>query len=181
MKVIIPNWELTKDASLVAIGREYGALVNIDHGHYLELPFSPYRQIYALPLCDDFTFVFGGVLDKRHSLKRVKGFLRRVFFNILAASLNYDTYNGCFYILKCKEFYKIGITQDFDARNRRYVTENPFEIERVFVHKIHCAHLVESYLKKTFRHKNHRGEWFNFSNRDLLFITSALDNIILYE
>jgi len=76
-----------------------------------------------------------------------------------------------FYVLKCRELYKIGITNDFNKRLTQYKTSNPFDIDVVFALETYWNDRIESDLIKKFKNKCVKGrEWFLFNNEDLDYI-----------
>jgi len=192
MKYFAPSWQLTKRAVLELIKRDAFPVVQAEEWGdvlYLKIdehnPFVIADDYYSLDclirISEGFRETFSNVKPIKAKVVKTKGFHKEVFFNIISSSAYQDGYNGWFYILKCEGYYKVGITQDYDKRKRTYKTENPFPLQEVFAYKIYCANEVEKYLKKAFRHQNHRGEWFTFSKRDLKFIIAALRNIINYN
>lgn len=67
------------------------------------------------------------------------------------------------YVLRCGDFYKIGVSHDPAKRIRALQTANPHEIEIVVV--IELAHIlhnlpVEQSLHLHFKQYRHRNEWF---------------------
>ncbi len=197
-KYYCPSWELTKEASMRVISRlglsvmkgKYDPEaryfipnqhnpVHFDHGENGKRIYGSLE--FLIPVSPEISGVFFHTEAIKGKVVRPKGFHKNIFLEILAKSCGNSSYDGYFYILECSGFYKIGIAQDYKSRKRTYVTENPHPIREIFADKIPCADRVEAYLKKAFRHKNHRGEWFNFSKRDLLYIDYALTNIRRYE
>lgn len=79
-----------------------------------------------------------------------------------------------FYLLKCQDFYKIWITQDFKSRYKTYQTENPFETEIVFYTNCYWYSFVEKELKTYFEHKNHKWERFIFDENDVDIIKKCI-------
>jgi len=79
------------------------------------------------------------------------------------------------YIIKTNEFYKIGITNNIKRRIKEIEALNPFKIELILYKKLLYSKTVEAFLHAEFRDKNIKGEWFNLSELDLMFIKSKLE------
>ncbi len=182
-----PTWEFTKEASLRLIERGQYGVMKLPNERCFFIPDyqNPFRakdswnnMYFLLPLDSDFETVFWHTKQIPVRPGYIKKFHHRVFVDLLAASADEDLYKGYFYILECDGFYKIGIAQDFQNRKWKYITENPHPIHEVFADRVYCADKIELALKKLFKHQRHRGEWYNFSTRDIVFITGALSNII---
>lgn len=79
------------------------------------------------------------------------------------------------YIIRCKNFYKIGFTRG-SVLNRieQFKTGNPFEISVVFVVLTERCEELEKKLHEEFKHRTHRGEWFDLQPEDEDKITSVL-------
>lgn len=79
---------------------------------------------------------------------------------------------GFIYVIKCKEFYKIGRTMHQNKIENRYKTHSPFLCELIFC--IPCSNVIsfEKYIHRIFNDKRHQGEWFCLSTADLEFIRS---------
>jgi len=54
------------------------------------------------------------------------------------------------------------------------VTENPYGIEVIFRELVYGFEGVEQKIKNYFEAKRHRGEWFRFSEEDVLLIKGAV-------
>jgi coenzyme F420-reducing hydrogenase alpha subunit len=85
-----------------------------------------------------------------------------------------ESENGFIYILHAGGYYKIGRTRFLTKRYRKYITENPEDIEVVLQEKVTDQDKAEALLHETFKSKVFRGEWFSLSNDD---ITRAKDTI----
>lgn len=72
------------------------------------------------------------------------------------------------YLVKCGEYFKIGIAADPAARLRGLQTGSaePLELMRA----VECvdARNAEAFLHHEFRKKKHRGEWFKLASEDIL-------------
>lgn len=65
------------------------------------------------------------------------------------------------YIVKCHNFYKIGITDDIKRRLIGLQTGNPYELELVKVYQVPTS--FESTLHEVLDHCHIRGEWFKMT------------------
>lgn len=74
---------------------------------------------------------------------------------------------GELYLIRCEGLYKIGITNNFERRFPRYVTENPFPLEVIFTSPSSGYKAIERNLKKAFKAKCVRGEWFRLGFEEL--------------
>lgn len=71
------------------------------------------------------------------------------------------------YLIKCQQFYKIGIAADVSDRIRNLQTGNPFPLEVLATYGYDNVALVETVLHKRFANRRTRGEWFDFSDDDI--------------
>lgn len=71
------------------------------------------------------------------------------------------------YVMKCRNFYKIGISGNPFQRLTNLQRENPFSIKLVIYKKFKNASEVERLLHRLFRNKNTKREWFNLQKRDI--------------
>lgn len=78
------------------------------------------------------------------------------------------------YMLKTWGYYKIWISNNFKRRFKKYVTENPNEVEVIFALQVYWYKKIEWKIKEYFIDKRHRGEWFNFSEEDIVAIKQSL-------
>lgn len=85
-----------------------------------------------------------------------------------------DTY---IYIIKCKNLYKIGISERVKKRFQTFNTSNPFELELIFFHPVKLARIVEKDIHHKFSEKRIKGEWFKLNKKDLNSIMSELKEI----
>lgn len=80
------------------------------------------------------------------------------------------------YIIKCKEFYKIGVTTgSIEGRVSTLQVGNPFKLELVFAIKTEKADYLEKVIHNHFSPKRLRGEWFELTSDDF----GELDTLIL--
>ena len=78
------------------------------------------------------------------------------------------------YIIKCNEFYKIGISYEPYCRIDNMQTSNPFKLELIFKKQFNNVLKIEKELHKLFINKREIGEWFKLSEKDLLKIDRLL-------
>lgn len=83
--------------------------------------------------------------------------------------------SGYIYIIKCKNFYKIGRTKSFKNRLNDYNDAYPFKIKVIRQIQVDDYVKVETTLLRKFRHKRVKGEWFKFSNDDLVQLNKEVD------
>jgi len=79
-------------------------------------------------------------------------------------------YQGYIYVLKSRNLYKIGRTNDFQSRMKVYQTENPFGVKIIFQKFVNDYIKAEQILLKKFKDKKVRGEWFKLDKDDILWI-----------
>jgi hypothetical protein len=69
---------------------------------------------------------------------------------------------GCVYIIKCKNYIKIGFSTEFDKRLDSFKTDNPFPVSAIHVIDNVTVH-VERQLHERFKRLRHQGEWFRYT------------------
>jgi hypothetical protein len=82
------------------------------------------------------------------------------------------------YLIKCQQFYKIGVANDVQGRLAQLSTGSPFELRVVRVFGYINAEIVERVIHQRFTSKRTRGEWFELDEEDLRVfesINSALN------
>ena len=80
----------------------------------------------------------------------------------------FEMYNGRYlYLIKCNEYYKIGIAFDLDQRLSSLQGGNPYELEVVCAFKIKDARESEKLLHELFKDKRQLGEWFKLDYKDV--------------
>lgn len=77
------------------------------------------------------------------------------------------------YIIRCQQFYKIGIANDVKSRLAQLSTGNPFPLEVLAVYGFENAESVERALHQRFANTRARGEWFDLNDGDLYDITNV--------
>lgn len=80
----------------------------------------------------------------------------------------------CVYLIRCNQYYKIGISSNIDGRLRQIDTGIPYEI--ILEHCMYgdrrtCVEL-ESALHRKFYKKRKKGEWFSLYKDDIDYIKS---------
>lgn len=75
--------------------------------------------------------------------------------------------SGYIYILSDGDLFKIGKTKNPRSRFKKYLTENPRQLSRVFCLKVSDYSMVENILHEKFAVKRHSREWFYLSDRDI--------------
>lgn len=72
------------------------------------------------------------------------------------------------YIIRCNEFYKIGMTSDLVEYRMKYMQiGNPYKLEIVATYQSGNIPRKEKELHKLFKSKNKHGEWFKLDEVDL--------------
>lgn len=74
------------------------------------------------------------------------------------------------YLLKCQQFYKIGIANDVQSRLTQLSTGNPFDLDVLAVYGFSNASPVETAIHQRYSGVRQRGEWFSLDEHDLLDI-----------
>lgn len=75
------------------------------------------------------------------------------------------------YIIKCKEYYKIGIAKNLKNRLSQLQIGNPFELEMVWSKELKNTLKIENVLHSELMKSKVRGEWFYFGeNVDITLI-----------
>ena len=84
---------------------------------------------------------------------------------------------GYIYVFKLDNHYKIGVTSRTpEKRLNNMMTSSPKKIIIYFSYK-HCdIYKEEDYLHKIFNEVRIRGEWFELSKQDLVFIKNRAKN-----
>lgn len=79
------------------------------------------------------------------------------------------------YVMKCEDFYKIGIASRLDDRLNQIQTGNPFQVSIVFGLKHKKADEIETKLHEIFLTKRVKREWFALEAKDLDFIREYIE------
>lgn len=88
----------------------------------------------------------------------------------------YKEFDGTFlYLIRCEQFYKIGITFNIDSRLNSLQCGNPYELELVWSAKIKDAIECEELLHGMFEKKRHMREWFKLDKEDIEFILNLVE------
>lgn len=70
------------------------------------------------------------------------------------------------YLIKCQQYYKIGVAADVESRLAQLSTGNPFPLEVETVYTFDNAEVVERAIHQKLKSKRVRGEWFELSYDD---------------
>ena len=79
------------------------------------------------------------------------------------------------YVMKCGDFFKIGIAIELDNRLNQVQTGNPYIVSLVFALKHKQAEEIEKKLHCIFNNKRERREWFKLDDKDLIFIREYIE------
>jgi hypothetical protein len=82
---------------------------------------------------------------------------------------------GYVYVERTRESYKIGSSRSPKQRHRRFITENPEEVETVLCGRVIDCKFLERTLHWQFAAKRGHGEWFRLEPADLEVIRELLD------
>jgi hypothetical protein len=85
---------------------------------------------------------------------------------------------GYIYLIKSQNLYKIGRAKNIDSRIKKYITENPYEIEVIFKVFVDDYFSEEEKLLKMFESRWIRGEWFSLNDEDVELIKKMYDESI---
>ena len=88
----------------------------------------------------------------------------------------FRVYKGSWlYLIKCDEFYKIGIAWDVESRLNSLQCGNPYELELVWAVKAIDAKNAEKLLHEDFKDKRVFREWFVLNDADVERIKKLVD------
>lgn len=169
------DWHLNKRASLIAIGKGMYPVSFLGDHPCIEVYLGTHTYCLPLDNCLQETFLYAE--RDKSNLRASKGFYDWLVLQSLSIGLGSDYDSKYIYLLKCNNYYKIGITDNYNDRRRRYVTENPYVLDDVYVGRVYGATKIEGLIKSCFRHKNIRGEWFEFSDRDIRYLTDIFTSL----
>jgi len=65
------------------------------------------------------------------------------------------------YLIKCQQFYKIGIANDVESRLAQLSTGNPFPLEVEIIYEFENAEVVERAIHQRYKNVRQHGEWFS--------------------
>jgi hypothetical protein len=85
---------------------------------------------------------------------------------------------GHVYVIRDKNFYKIGSTKNLVDRMKNYNTHNPNEIVLELYRLVNNYQTLEKLLHETFSAKRVRGEWFELTSSDLDEIQKIMEKAI---
>jgi hypothetical protein len=79
------------------------------------------------------------------------------------------------YLIKCQQYYKIGVAADVEQRLAQLSTGNPFPLEVLAVYGFANAEPVEHAIHQRFANARVRGEWFELGENDVLAVKNICD------
>lgn len=79
------------------------------------------------------------------------------------------------YLIKCDEFYKIGIAWDIDSRLNSLQCGNPYELELMVAKRVKNAKTLELKLHELVKDKRVFREWFKLDDNDILKIKEIME------
>ena len=71
------------------------------------------------------------------------------------------------YLIRCKEFLKIGIANDVGSRIASLQTGNPYKLELLDAYQFDNPMPVEQSLHQRFAQLRTNGEWFTLADADI--------------
>jgi hypothetical protein len=74
------------------------------------------------------------------------------------------------YLMKCQNFYKIGVANDVESRLSQLSTGNPFPITVEVIYEFENAEPIERALHQRYKSVRQRGEWFELEYQDTIEI-----------
>lgn len=89
----------------------------------------------------------------------------------------YKDTSGYVYFVRQWEYVKIGKAKKLNERYRRYVTENPNEVELIHYIESDDALASEREFQARFKEKHYRWEWFKLDDSDLEIIKGFVDEV----
>lgn len=81
--------------------------------------------------------------------------------------INHKEVEHYIYIIKGKEYYKIGYTTNYKKRIKQYKTHNP-NVNTICLVKTPKAFELEGYYHDLYKDKNVDGEWFNLTEEEVI-------------
>ena len=81
------------------------------------------------------------------------------------------------YIVKCRRYYKIGVSNNIKSRINDLQVGNPFKISLYKLYSYHNAFNKEKELHIKYKSKCHTGEWFLLNQEDLKEIDEDFKNV----
>ena len=70
------------------------------------------------------------------------------------------------YIIRCQDYFKIGVANDVETRLAQLSTGNPYPLEVEVIYQFENAEVVERAIHQKYKTKRVRGEWFNLDYDD---------------
>lgn len=128
-----------------------------------------YEEVYKIrEICDKYELNFNYFID----IEKIKNDSEK---DSLRYQYKKKIYSWYIYLIKVNWKYKIWKTTNLKNRIKKYITENPDEIE--VIHYFHCKNYNEKEreLHKKFKSKNINREWFNLNDNDINFIKNLKD------
>lgn len=81
------------------------------------------------------------------------------------------------YLLRSKDYHKIGITKDVEYRLKQLQTASPYEIKVITAIKIDNAEKLEKELHKRYSANHIRGEWFELPTSEVDALREELERL----
>lgn len=114
--------------------------------------------------------------QQEYQNKRFENALKR------ASLFKKETEKGLYlYLLRCNEFYKIGIASNMNSRLNSLQCGNPYNIEIITAKRIKDAREIEQALHEKLFEFKHKREWFLLDDIDGEFVVDLKEFIENYE
>jgi len=115
---------------------------------------------------------------KKHNEKFWEDFYKRQEQHSKERSIRKSKIAGYVYVVKFKDFYKMGRTKSLRKRLKTYDEMYPFKVEVLHTIQVDDYMQIETEILRKFRHRRIKGEWFKLSKTDLKQLNMLFD---IYE
>jgi predicted GIY-YIG superfamily endonuclease len=78
------------------------------------------------------------------------------------------------YLLKCNEYYKIGVANCIELRVKTFQTGNPYKITFLKKWSVKDPYNAEGIIHVVMKHKLHKNEWFVLDENDIKKINEVI-------
>lgn len=99
------------------------------------------------------------------------------FLNKKKKSSGLSSFKDWLYVLKCGEFYKIGVSNWVEKRVKQIQNGNPYKVEVIIKYHYENSYYLEKLFHQKFFRKNTGGEWFKLSKKEILEIKKILQAV----
>lgn len=85
---------------------------------------------------------------------------------------------GYVYIVRCNEFYKVGIAHEIKARLSSLQIGNPYKVELMYAFRCNYPRQIEQAIHEMLEDNHIRGEWFELDTDALM---DLMGKVLLFE